>query len=161
MGLLSDFFVANEGEAARYADRMSEDDQGKAIALQLRPAEYKGFTDLEVGTLWAILEGKEWDADLHALESDEGGDEGDSWLFRFPDRLVQLLTHVEHSALDAALPDGPTPRSFKWMWRNCDLWCWIFKDSLNRRLLNRSRCIYGVAYERLSDHLTDDDFAGY
>ncbi|QRF62727.1 hypothetical protein [Variovorax paradoxus] len=104
MGLLSDFFVANEGEAARYADRMSEDDQGKAIALQLRPAEYKGFTDLEVGTLWAILEGKEWDADLHALESDEGGDEGDSWLFRFPDRLVQLLTHVEHSALDAALP---------------------------------------------------------
>ncbi|MGQ2923449.1 hypothetical protein [Variovorax sp. DAIF25] len=104
MGLLSDFFVANEGEAARYADRMSEDDQGKAIALQLRPAEYKGFTDLEVGTLWAILEGKEWDADLHALESDEGGDEGDSWLFRFPDRLVQLLAHVEHSALDAALP---------------------------------------------------------
>lgn len=45
--------------------------------------------------------------------------------------------------------------------RNCDLWCWIFKDSLSRRLLNRSRCIYGVAYERLSDHLTDDDFAGY
>ncbi|TSD57041.1 hypothetical protein FFI97_023085 [Variovorax sp. KBS0712] len=104
MGLLSDFFVANEGEAARYADRMSEDDQGKAIALQLRLAEYKGFTDLEVGTLWAILEGKEWDADLHELESDEGGDEGDSWLFRFPDRLVQLLAHVEHSALDAALP---------------------------------------------------------
>ncbi len=104
MGLLSDFFVANEGEAARYADRMSEDDQGKVIALQLRPAEYKGFTDVEVGTLWAILEGKEWDADLHELESDGGGDEGDSWLFRFPDRLVLLLAHVEHSALDAALP---------------------------------------------------------
>ncbi|QOF80066.1 hypothetical protein [Variovorax sp. 38R] len=104
MGLLSDFFVASEEEATRYADRMSEDDQGKATASHVRPAAYKGLTDLEVGTLWAILEGKEWDADLHELESDEGGDdEGDSWLFRFPDRLVQLLAHAEHSALEAAL----------------------------------------------------------
>ncbi|WP_447773364.1 hypothetical protein [Variovorax boronicumulans] len=103
MGLLSDFFVANEEEATRYADLMNEDDQGKATASHVRPAEYKGLTDLEVGTLWAILEGKEWDADLHELENDEGDDEGDSWLFRFPDRLVQLLAHAEHSALEAAL----------------------------------------------------------
>lgn len=103
MGLLSDFFVASEEEAVGYADRMSDGDQGKATASHLHPAEYKGFTDLEVGTLWAILEGKEWDADLHELENEEGGDEDDSWLFRFPDRLVQLLAHVEHSALEAAL----------------------------------------------------------
>jgi len=104
MGLLSDFFVASEEEATRYADRMNEDDQGKATASHVRPAQYKGLTDLEVGTLWAILEGKEWDADLHELENDEGGDdEGDAWLFRFPDRLVQLLAHAEHSALESAL----------------------------------------------------------
>lgn len=104
MGLLSDFFVASKEEAKRYADRMSEKDQSKTTASQLRPAEHTGLTDLEVGTLWAILEGKEWDADLHELESDESGDdEGDFWLFRFPDRLVQLLAHAEHSALEAAL----------------------------------------------------------
>lgn len=103
MGLLSDFFVANEEEAARYANRMNEDDQGKAIALHLRPAEHNGITDLEVGTLWAILEDKEWDADVHELENDEDGDEGSSWLFRFPDRLVQLLARAEPPALDAAL----------------------------------------------------------
>lgn len=32
---------------------------------------------------------------------------------------------------------------------NCDLWCWIFKDSPGRRLLNRNRCICGVACEHL------------
>jgi len=103
MGLVSDFFVASEEEAMRYAERMSEDDQGKATTSHVRPAEHNGLTDLEVGTLWAILEGKEWDADLHELENDESGEEGDSWLFRFPDRLVQLLANVEHSALEAAL----------------------------------------------------------
>lgn len=35
---------------------------------RVTPVRYKGFSDLEVGTLWAILEGQEWDEGRHMPE---------------------------------------------------------------------------------------------
>lgn len=104
MGLLSDFFVADGDDALRYANRAQEDDAGHAIALQLRPAEYKGFSDLELGTLWAILDQQEWDVDRHELEliGDPADSDDAAFLFRFPDALVQRLADASAAALEAA-----------------------------------------------------------
>jgi hypothetical protein len=52
-------------------------------------AQFKGLTNLEFGTLWAIIRGEAFDFDKHALESLAPQEE--TWLFRFPDTYVQEL----------------------------------------------------------------------
>jgi hypothetical protein len=103
MGILADFFVAEPKQAARYARAIEEPDEGAEIRALLRPREWKAFTGLEFGTLWAILEGEPWDVKKHMLEDAEHGDDGDWWLQRFPIRLVDLLKTLGGAQLDAVL----------------------------------------------------------
>jgi hypothetical protein len=91
LGILADFFVAGPAEALRYANRMEEPDEGEEIQGMLNPVEYKGITSLELGTLWAILEATEWDVKKHMPEDVFLGEEGESWLTRFPVELTTLL----------------------------------------------------------------------
>lgn len=103
MGLLADFFVADQHDALRYARRHRDADDGDAIRAALAPVESKGLTSVEIGTLWAILEGADWDAGRHGLASiDLGDDEADAWLERFPDGLVQRLAAATPEQLDGA-----------------------------------------------------------
>jgi hypothetical protein len=102
MGMLSDFFVASSEDALRYANRFAESDEGEEIEMLLKPAQYKDITSLELGTLWAILEGKEWDVEKHMPEDVEFGDDEESWLNRFPAELAQLLAEASQSELDSS-----------------------------------------------------------
>lgn len=91
MGILADFFVADSAEGLRYANRFSDSDEGEEIEELLQPHRYKGITSLELGTLWAILEGEDWDVKKHMLDFVQTGENDESWLNRFPEELTQLL----------------------------------------------------------------------
>jgi hypothetical protein len=100
--MLADFFIADPAEALRYANRNEDVDEGEEIERLLGPAQYKGITELEIGTLWAILEGIEWNVKKHMPESIYLGDEGESWLCRFPVELAKLLANSTVVALESA-----------------------------------------------------------
>jgi len=103
MAILSDFFVASPEQATRYANRSGEPDGGAEITALLQPASYTGFTTLQIGMLWAILEGVAWDRKRLMLENIWFSDEGEAWLNRFPNKLMQLLADASADQLAAAL----------------------------------------------------------
>jgi len=101
MGLLSEFFVATPDLALKFARHHYEDsDEDDELTELLKPLRYKGFTGLEIGTLWAILEGAPWDVKRHMPENTWFGDE--TWLNRFPDSLTQLLASSTTEAMATA-----------------------------------------------------------
>ncbi len=102
MGMLADFFVATPEQATRYANRNDEPDEGEEITALLNPCEYKRFTGLELGTLWAILEGVPWEVGKHMPKDTVLGTEGESWLERLPDELTHLLSKATPEALAKA-----------------------------------------------------------
>lgn len=102
MGILADFFAAVPAQALKYANRINDVDEGDEIERLLKPAQYKGITGLEIGTLWAILEAQEWDVKKHMPDDIQVDDEGESWLHRFPGGLVALLANAGHEALAKA-----------------------------------------------------------
>jgi hypothetical protein len=89
MGILADIFVATPEAANDYA--ASQLRGRPAHIAKYQPAEYKGLTSLEFGTLWALIAGVEWDAKKHMLEEVSYGEGNESWLCRFPPPLVELL----------------------------------------------------------------------
>lgn len=103
MAILSDFFVASPEQAIRYADRSSEPDGGGEITMLLAPTSYTGFTTLQIGMLWAILEGVDWSVKRHLLEDIWFSNDGEAWLNRFPSDLTQLLADASADRLTAAL----------------------------------------------------------
>ena len=103
MAILADFFVASAEQAERYANRLDEPDGGTEVRTLLRPASYTGFTTLQIGMLWSILEGVAWDRKRHLLENIWFSDQGDAWLNRFPDELTRLLAGASGNELAAAL----------------------------------------------------------
>lgn len=102
MGLIADFFIAGPVEAIRYANRIEDPDEGEEIELLLNPLQFNGITDLEIGTLWAILERREWDIEKHMPEDIYVGEDGESWLHRFPDELTILLANSSADGLESA-----------------------------------------------------------
>ena len=102
MGVIADFFIAGPAEAIRYVNRIDEPDEGEEIALLLNPVHFNGITDLEIGTLWAILERREWDIEKHMPEDIYVEEDGESWLHRFPDELTILLANSNADGLESA-----------------------------------------------------------
>ena len=100
MGILADFFVATPEDAREYA--MPDGLAAPALRARLEPAEYKQFTSLEIGTLWAILAQEEWNVSRHNLVDDSLEGKEESWLFRFPQPLVELLATATDSDLASA-----------------------------------------------------------
>jgi hypothetical protein len=98
MSILADLFVAKPEDAPEYEEAMGESD------ARFEVEQFKGFTQLELEILWAMLEQKEWDPERHALAFVE--EPGDSWLCRFPDELVDRLA--------ALAPAEVGPLSTKW-----------------------------------------------
>jgi len=100
MGILADFFVATPDDALKYAAPGSFQDA--ALKLRVAPVEYKSFTTVEIGTLWAILANEEWSVAKHDLIDESLEGEEESWLFRFPPALVELLADATDKELSLA-----------------------------------------------------------
>lgn len=98
MGLIADIFLSNDAEAVAY------DTTPERFAER---AEYKGFTPLELSTLWAIMRGIEWDVDMLdefpcLLEIDGG------------ERLIHSLPPAMVSELAALTPDRVASAASDW-----------------------------------------------
>ena len=99
MGMLADFFAADAADALRYARRADDPDEGDGITAALAPLQYNGIGSLDIGMLWAILEGGDWNAKRYMPEGVRLDDEGEAWLDRFPDDLTRLLADADGGTL--------------------------------------------------------------
>ena len=97
MGLLADFVVASPSDALQYASFVGA---GDALpAERFERCEYKNYTNLSLDLLWALLCNEKGDAKQHTLETVSIGDRGESWLFRFPDKFVNLIATLDVGAI--------------------------------------------------------------
>ena len=94
MGILADIFVATRADALRYEELLTNDGDMSPFER----VEYKSLTGLEFGTLWAILEGAEWDVDRHMLATIDTGSE-ETWLEEFPAQLVEVLAAIDEKQI--------------------------------------------------------------
>jgi hypothetical protein len=100
VGLLADFVVAAPEEALQYASLLGS---GKPLPPdRFQRAAYKNFTPLALGMLWAILRHEKWDARRHRLEHVFHTEDGESWLERFPDELVRLISVLDDTSASQA-----------------------------------------------------------
>jgi hypothetical protein len=93
VGLLADVFVSSREDAFLYEDCPESDKEpqgGRFVRV-----EYTGLTTLEFGTLWAIIEGAEWEVERHMLRNLAHTEEGGTWLEEFPQELVRLLAALD------------------------------------------------------------------
>jgi hypothetical protein len=89
MGLEADFFVATpEGvaEFLKVADESYPTEGGRFPG-----AEYKGFTPLELGFLWAILCDEKWNVKKHFPREVWCSADNERYLFVFPDDFTKLI----------------------------------------------------------------------
>jgi len=94
MGLIADFVVAAPEDALQYESLL---ERGNAVPPdRYQRAQYKNFTPLALGFLWAILRSEKWDVERHRLEDVSHTDE--TWLQRFPDELVNLISTCDEAA---------------------------------------------------------------
>lgn len=91
MDMLTELFVSPRQAAAEY---------GPASAARFERVQLSGLTNLEFETLWAILEGEEWDVEDHALREVASTDA--SWIHEFPDPYLDLLTRLTATAMHQA-----------------------------------------------------------
>ena len=80
MSVLTELFVA-PAESAKSYDTMS--------GSRFERVQLGGLTNLEFETLWAIVEGEDWDAEKHALREVTSSE--NSWVHEFPRRYLEVL----------------------------------------------------------------------
>jgi hypothetical protein len=91
MGILCELFVADPADAPLYEDEADDVES----AAEFERVQLSGLTQLEFETMWAITEGRPWDAATHALEVvGEPERDAESWLFRFPPAFVTRLANL-------------------------------------------------------------------
>lgn len=88
MGLIADFIVATESDALKYAA------SGGALD-SIERSEYKNYTPLSIAELWAGLDDEILNLERHDLEAVLIADGGESWLFRFPDKLSEQIAQID------------------------------------------------------------------
>jgi hypothetical protein len=98
MSIIADIFISSPEAAKDYAASQL---QGRpAHIARYHPAEYKGLTSLEFGTLWALIADEEWDVKKHMLTDVSYGPGNESWLCQFPKSLVELLAALKDEQVD-------------------------------------------------------------
>ena len=101
MGVLADFFVATPEQAVQYFNCASDDSsEAERIRNMLNPVERTGITSLELGTLWAILAGVDFDDTVHVPEDTCVDEDGESWLNELPQGLLSLLVNLSPERLE-------------------------------------------------------------
>lgn len=94
MGLLADLYLAHEADAKKYPRQQS--------AFPDR-VQMKSFTSLEFSTLWAFMQGVEWDDDV--MDDFKTVIETDSqWIFKFPTEMVTALATMTPIQKATVLP---------------------------------------------------------
>ena len=93
MGLIADFIVATESDALKYAESGGE-------LGGIERCDYKNYTSLSIAELWALLEDKVLNLDHHDLEEVLITDDGESWLFRFPDKLSERIAKINSDRIE-------------------------------------------------------------
>jgi hypothetical protein len=107
MGILADFFTCAAADATGYADSI-----GEPTASRYQKAEFKGFTSLELGTLWGILEGRDFDDARHALRDVQVEEE--EWLHEFPEAYVTLLVGLKGEQIAKAGAAWAATEELQW-----------------------------------------------
>jgi hypothetical protein len=96
MSTLADFFLADSDTVAAEYDGGDYD--------ETRRAQLKQVGTLELSTLWAALEGVDWDADLvDDFDGIRTADGGGNMTHRLPVRLVELLATASCDCVAAAI----------------------------------------------------------
>ncbi len=104
MGVIADFIIASEPEALEY----SRSQTGIPASDLL---EAKGITCVELSTLLALLDGKEWQEGLLDLFPPVGGEP--SGLTRVADQLLGRLTDFDYD-LDQVAADWAATEEMQW-----------------------------------------------
>lgn len=107
MAILTDIFVSTPADAQRFQSLQPKRSGGPFELVQ-----FKGLTNLEFGTLWAIINGEEFDFDKHALES--LAPQENTWLFRFPPAYVQKLTALTPAAIEEVAATWADTEELQW-----------------------------------------------
>ncbi|WP_157622886.1 hypothetical protein [Solimonas soli] len=102
MAILSDIFVATPTEAFCYT----------LASRGFHRIQLKGLTNLEFGTLWAIMQGAAFDFDTHDLK--ELNNSGSTWLFQFPATFVSDLAALNEAAIAAAAAPWAESEELQW-----------------------------------------------
>jgi hypothetical protein len=104
MGVIADFIIATEPEALEYS-------RSQAGIPSSNLLEAKGITCVELSTLLALLDGKEWQDTLLDLFPSVGGES--SGLTRVADRLLSRLTGFDYD-LDQAAAEWAATEEMQW-----------------------------------------------
>ena len=95
MGLIADFYIATEADAPSY-------DASQSLPAVDR-AEYTGITPLELSTLLAICQGRDWDVDMmDEFECVLERNGGERLIHRIPAALTSVLAAADQAVLRAA-----------------------------------------------------------
>lgn len=95
MSVLAHLYVSTPDKALEY-DESQE-------APENERAELKGLTYIEFSTLWAIIEGKDWEEDhMDSFEILLEKDHGERMIFRCPDAFVTLAAGMDDAAVTEA-----------------------------------------------------------
>ena len=90
MGLLADFFVANDGVAVRY--------EGQWTGAPENYYQTKGIGIVELSRLLAILENRAWDVSLlRGFELVKKAGDGEQFVLRLPEELVTGLSSLDEA----------------------------------------------------------------
>ena len=109
MGQLADVFIAEPEDALAYEDLQNK---GELPADRFERAEFKGLSDLELTTLWALMQNEEWDLDQHNLEVI--GEPGETWLFRFPSTFIEALASLNQADISRVAPLWADTEELQW-----------------------------------------------
>jgi len=109
MSILSDLFVTDADDAQLYEKLQSQD---QFPIDRFERAQFKGLTDLEFTTLWALVQNEEWDIDQHSLEVI--GVPGDTWLFKFPSLFVDSLSSLDQAGISRVSPLWAATEEMEW-----------------------------------------------
>lgn len=88
MGLIADFIVATESDALKYA-------ASGGVLDSIEQCGHKNYTPLSIAVLWAVLDNEILNPEHHDLETVSIADSGESWLFRFPDKLSEQIAQID------------------------------------------------------------------
>jgi hypothetical protein len=108
MAILTDIFVASPTDAPKHEALQAAGRLGNLFEVVM----FKGLTDLEFGTLWAIINGAEFDHDKHAFEVLTSP--GETWLGRFPTPFVQKLAALNPAQIKKIAAPWAATEELQW-----------------------------------------------
>lgn len=99
MSIRADLFVATRSDAPRYEASLRRGEKPPFPEVHVS----SHLTNLEFGTLWAILERRPWNPERHMLMDLSPEEGSDTWLNEFPGQLTELLAALDDKDADEAL----------------------------------------------------------